>query len=242
MLKKVLKSVLVLSLVLATGVGASRAYFTSTVTAADNEVTTGTLLLALDSAEDDSYTGTGYVVAVQNEDGSMNQLDDFPAWENAEPGKTESVYVAVRNKGTLPFNFRTMVSGEWVWKSSPRHGVSGSGCSYDHITSHNGLVYLDSVYRFGNGNCDGEAGCRNIRDWLEGLGNGWTMKSVSANTFNNISGYFEDGFASSATLDAKEFVVYRYDLKLKEKTDDCFQGSTYQYDVLSEAIQEEDNF
>jgi len=93
MLKKILKSLLVLGVLGVTLGGATKAWFTSQVTAADNEITTGTLMLAIDSSQEHGYRDAGswafplaYTV-VEDIDGVETTYDHtFETWANAEPG------------------------------------------------------------------------------------------------------------------------------------------------------------
>ncbi len=237
MFKKVLKSLLVLTVVLATAGLGTRAWFTSEVTAQDNQITTGTLLLAVDSTDaTDSYTppGTGYIVVEQNEDGSVSQHNTFPAWTVAAPGDTYSVYLAVRNKGSIPFNYRAAALGAWQ-DGAPRFGTGS--CPVDGADADANLVSVVNVHRYVSGNCESEPGCQNVRGWLNT--GPWTEKAgTSLYDSGPVTGYYEDGFASIWTLEPSEYVLYRVDLKLSNTTDDCYQGATYHYDLLGEAKQE----
>ena len=239
-MKKILKSLLVLSLVVGSLAGSTKAWFTSTVTASDNEIQTGTLLLAIDSTNSpDTYIspGTGMVIVQQNEDGSVVKYNNFPAWTVAAPGDTYSIYLAARNRGSLPFNYRSAAYGAWT--SGARFGgiVGGVTCPATAASGDNTLVSVINVHRYAFGNCESEAGCQNIRGWLNSYGT-WTERSgTSSYSSGPVTGWYQDGFASLWTLDSHEYVLYRVDLKLDENTDDCYQGATYQYDLVGEAKQ-----
>lgn len=231
MIRKTLKSVLVLTVVLATAGGATKAWFTSSVTASDNEIQTGTLLMAIDSTDSlDAYTATGYVVAQQNADGTKVQYNNFPDWTVAAPGDAYSVYLAVRNKGSLPFNFRAAAVGGWL--SGSRFGTSG--CPTDAAAADANLVSVASVHRYASGNCESELGCRNVRDWLNSYGTWAERSGTTVATSGPVSGYYDDGLM----LDPNQYVLYRVDMGLDDGgTDDCYQGAAYQYDLMGEAKQ-----
>ncbi len=254
MLKKILKSLLVLSVVLATVGTATRAWFTSTVTAADNEVTTGTLLLAVDSTRTHTYSGDWNLYdaynVVRDVDGVSEDREDFEPWVNAEPGVfvaysggagvetlpagNFSVWVAVRNKGTLPLNYRFRTSGGWV-ADSGRLGDGTCGSS-----GNANLVQVKEVYRYGNlshnpdTGCESHEECRNIRDALMDLGTGWTPASTTVDTFVLSPGDWVD---DDVTLNEKEFAIYRLDMNLSENAGNCYQGATYLYDLTAQAKQ-----
>lgn len=260
MIKKILKSVLVLGLVLATAGTATKAWFTSTVTAADNEITTGTLMLAIDSTRTHTYSGlwnggsgsygTPFDAynAVRDLDGVSDDREDFEPWVNAEPGVyvaysggsgvetlpdgNYSVWIAVRNRGTLPLNYRFKTTGNWVADS----GRLGDG---ECISSGNAnLVEVKNVHRYGNlshnpdSGCENDEECRNLRDALVDLNTGWTPASTSVANFSDPV-WVND----NVTLNEKEFVIYRLDMNLSENAGNCYQGATYQYDLIGQAKQ-----
>src|SRR5258706_4777112 len=110
-MKNILRSVVVFGLVAATTVTATLGYFTSNVSATGNLIQTGTLRLALDSTLPGAGNA-GYVVAYDN-NGTVTQLANFPTVTDMAPGLTKSVYVAVRNIGTMPFDYRANITGSW---------------------------------------------------------------------------------------------------------------------------------
>ena len=178
MVKKILKSVLVLStLLVVVGMG-TRAWFTSNITAADNEVEVGTLRSALGSTADVDGAGSGYTVVYDN-DGTETQVGNFPLLGNMQPSnynqtdEEKSVYMVVFNRGSLPFNYRFKIVGaNWV----------GSG-------GNPALMELRHVHRYATNSWEGEWGPYNIKTWLDGVGYSWES-GVTAETWNYGSGCF----------------------------------------------------
>ncbi|MFH1561332.1 MAG: SipW-dependent-type signal peptide-containing protein [Patescibacteria group bacterium] len=259
-MKKLLLSVLLIGAAGSVLVSATKAWFTSTVAAEDNEITTGELLLAIDSTRAHSYsgvwnggTGSSYGApydaynVVRDLDGVSDQREVFEPWTGAEPGVyvaytggtgqetpvagNFSVWLAVRNRGSLPFNYRSYALGEWT--SVPRMEAGGTcaGQSPD-----NNLVKVMNIHRYdvdATTGCNNHEECKNIRDGLMAVGS-WQPKSgVGANDSGAVTGYYTE----SIDLGEDEFVIYRVDLQLDESTDDCYQGATYLYDLVGEAKQ-----
>ncbi len=250
-----------LSVLLLTVGGATKAWFTSTVTAEDNEIQVGTLLLAVDSTQNHgAYLGTGYLedptipanrdgynVVRELADGSILNNNTFEAWENAAPGDTFSVFAAVRNNGTLPLNARAMATGEWT--AGPRFGTGT--CPSTPGDADPSLVSVSNVHLYratAAGGCEGVDECRNLRDALIGAGYTPHFAGVTAGDSGGVSGYYyvtEDGTDGSSTgsqvlLDEDEFVIYEVELTLSNTTDNCYQGATYLYDLTAEGKQEAD--
>ncbi|MFH1244359.1 MAG: hypothetical protein V1487_02160 [bacterium] len=243
-MKKLLKSLMVLGVVISTVAGATAAYFTTTVTATDNQITTGTLLLGLaSSARHDVVAGDGYWVA-QDVDGVDTPISPFEAWINAQPGTylaysdeagtdtddagNTSRWVAVVNRGSLPVQYRAVAVGAWTIlpriSSDPANcGGLGSGDA--------SLVQISNIRRYANGGavpaCLSHEECQNVRNWLTALG--YTTTTSSATETGPVSGYFDE--SASVTLQPKEFQIYRVDLNLDSATDNCYQGATYEYDM-----------
>jgi predicted ribosomally synthesized peptide with SipW-like signal peptide len=223
MLKKVLKSVLVLSLVLATGVGASRAYFTSTVTAADNQVEAGTLRLAVDAtghteSNYDPDSEAGYWVAY--DDGTQTVTNQpFEKLDKMQPGEVQSVYVGVRNFGNLPLDYRFFFDGSWPNGDDRNQG--------------NKNIRVERVHRFATGDCQGDWGCGNLRDYYQDKG--YTWASVSRRNEDNL--YLGQIYEEDASLEEEEFNVYRLDFKMLESAGNEYQGQVFTYDMTTEAKQ-----
>lgn len=85
-------------------VGTTFAWFTDSVTNKGNRIEAGNLKvdLLMDKAEDGNYTsianGTGDIFSEEAGNGI-----------NWEPGKTEIVYLAVQNKGSLAINYNLLL-------------------------------------------------------------------------------------------------------------------------------------
>jgi len=253
-MKQILKSLLVLAIVVATTAGATGAYFTSNVIAADNEIVAGTLLLAVDTAQNESYNPVW-----NSQAGAWNVVGDtingvvvgqpFITWDNAAPGEENSYYVGIRNRGTIPMNVRAQATGRWV--SGPRFGnPSFPSCPATASGANHALVSVAEVKLFAatpTTGCDSEFGCRNIRDSLIGLGGGWapvaglTAGSVAAPTgmfYGNTNGSTNSSAQGDLlALGAQEFVIYRVDAELSPATDNCYQGATYTFDLAVDGKQ-----
>lgn len=255
-MKRLLRAFLVMALVLATTGVATSAYFTSSVTAADNEIRTGTLMLALDSTRVHTYTtppawgGDNAYTVVEDVDGVSTAGQPFEPWLNAEPGTyvaysndsgadnlpagNFSVWLAIRNKGTISFNVGAEASGGWVLPL-PRQSTDPACAS---VTADPTLVKVMNIYRYANGgavpSCLSHEECRNLRDAL--LTGPWTTVSgYSARSWTGpIAGFWSD---DEVAFDANEFGIYRIDLNLDSTTDNCYQGATYQYDLNGVAKQ-----
>jgi len=254
-MKQILKSLLVLAIVVATTASATGAYFTSNVIAADNEIVAGTLLLAVDTAQNTSYNPVWNSLA-----GAWNVTGDtingvvpgqpFLTWNNAAPGTENSYYVGIRNRGTIPMNVRAQATGRWV--NIPRAGTAYCPAAVlsDGTNANHALVSVAEVKLFAatpTTGCDSEFGCRNIRDSLIGLGGGWapvaglTAGSVAAPTgmfYGNTNGSTNSSAQGDLlALGAQEFVIYRVDAELSPLTDNCYQGATYTFDLAVDGKQ-----
>ncbi len=271
-MKKILKSLLVLAAVSVTMAGATRAWFTSTVTAKDNEISTGTLMLAVDSTRTHSYSPNwtlydAYTV-VRDLDGESDQRETLEAWTNAEPASyvayedyvasgedpdepgNNSVWMTVRNRGSLPAKAYLNMTGEWT--DLPRIGSASCTSVADEASANHNLVRARKVHIYGGGSsaCENHEECRNLRDALEGLGS-WsnipaTYSTVDVDYNTGLGGTGATFYLSTDTtadgdaiyLQPNEFVVVRVDLNLSTSADNCYQNGTYLYDVTLNGSQE----
>jgi predicted ribosomally synthesized peptide with SipW-like signal peptide len=132
-MNKILKSILVMSIALGTGVVGTGAFFTSNVQANNNQIVVGTLRLAIDSSRThtDAWTwngGTGpqgapfdsYIVAYDNGAATTFQQGPLETWQNAAPG-TYVPYVEVTNGGT---GYSGLQDGNYSWWISLRNAGS----------------------------------------------------------------------------------------------------------------------
>lgn len=213
MLKKLLKSLLVIGLLGVTVAGATKAWFTSNVTAADNQIQTGTLRAAIGTTADVLGGGSGYTVVYDN-DGEPTQVGFFPVITNIQPstaGQTaeeKDVYVAVFNTGSLPFNYQSYISGLWV---TPDDGEAS-------------LMQVRRIHRYATDNWEGEWGASNIRTWLNTAGYTW-QPGVTADTWFNWTGIFNDG----QTVNPMSYQVYKVSVGLSSEAENKYQGGAYQY-------------
>jgi predicted ribosomally synthesized peptide with SipW-like signal peptide len=211
MTKRILKSILILSLLLTTVATATKAWFTSNVTAADNQIQTGTLRAALGTTADINGAGTGYVVAYDN-NGAMTNVAQFPVITAIQPsvsGDTaneKDIYVAVYNTGTLAFNYQSLILGNWA--------TGGDA----------GLMQVRRIHRYATNDWEGEWGAANLKTWLDANGYAW-QSAVSAGTAANVTGIFNDG----QMVDAKSYQIYKVSVGLNSEATNSYQGEIYQY-------------
>lgn len=230
-MKTLLRSVFVLmSVLVLTGV-ASFAYFSSNVSATGNLIQTGTLRLALDSTAPGGGNA-GYVVAYDN-NGVVTQLANFPTITDMAPGITRSVYVAVRNIGSLPFDYRANVSGNWA------NATIDTGTNATYLTA--------TAQRLGTLDCTVDAECNDIATWLNGFGysqEGPTTTVIGlgdahATSFFGHPNTVSDG---SYTLDngpslLGEYSVFKVDFTLSTAAGNDFQGQTFTWSLNAQAKQ-----
>ncbi len=226
-MKRILKSLLLLALVGFTTVKATQAYFSSTVTANENVIKAGTLLMGLASTKDLTATGTAYNLAydrLMDDGGVLNNLAKFPALENMQPGQSQVVYFSVYNRGTLPFNFRFAFDGDWT--NLPNYS-SDSGLK-DRVK----ITRIDRLAT--RGWVSGEYGPYNINNWLVGYGFVWDNEAVAgawgATAWNEYR-------AEGATLEPKQFQVYKVTFTLDPEAPNAYQGATFLYEIDAQAKQ-----
>lgn len=248
-MKNILKSVVTIGALSAMMFTATGAYFSSTVVAEDNEINTGTLLVAVDTAQEDSYVGTwgtpnAYNVIRQNVDTTTTQNGNFITWDNAAPGETQTYTVGIRNNGTIPFKFQSSAAGEWV--AGPAFG----SCGTDLVDADASLVSVTNVHQYAataGGGCEGDIGCRNLRDGLVGLG-GWTpVAGLTAGDSGAVAGHYYgaldgggDDDNAPVLIGEDEFAIYQIEVTLSDTADNCYQGATYEFDLGVEGYQEAD--
>lgn len=250
-MKRLVKAFLVLTMVLGITGTATSAYFTSSVTAADNEIVTGTLMLAIDSTQThtDNATWTfphAYNV-VRDVDGVVTKGNSLETWTNAEPGSyvtfsswprekgNFSYWVAVRNRGSLDMYYRLYPNQAGAWSLTRTVDELGNSCG----TGDPSLVRVRNVHRYAvtpSGGCESDEECRNLRDALQGMaGYSWTPTTTSA---IDVAGNPLNNFGNDVLLKANEFAIYRVDMQLVTSAGNCYQDATYSYEVSGEARQE----
>ncbi len=201
-MKQVLKSLLVLTTVGSLVVAATGAYFTSTVTAADNQIIVGTLALGVDSTRIHTRDGLntwgdptqdGYTVA-QDVNGVSTSYYSFEPWLNAAPGPyfsyvnssgadvlpdgNKSYWVAIRNNGSIDLKARAFATGSWY--SVPRKATNPACFT---LVPDPSLVTVKKVTIYGTTGgsniCKSHEECENIYYGLISLGAGWTYSTDS---------------------------------------------------------------
>lgn len=258
MFKKILKSILVLTVVLATAGVATRAWFTSTVTAANNQIQTGTLLLSIDTTQSHSanngtwsYPINYYVVYDNN--GAVTPGHPFESWVNAEPGVYDdygtgsehvwprpagnySWWVAVRNYGSLPMKVWADLSGTWT--SVPRNHLLEGGNSY---------VIPANVHRYAvtaSAGCENHEECQSLRSALMAYSYTPAVSVAAAGSANYTptpGGYYLTNNGTSGgtplVLNKNEFAILRVDAYLDSNAPNDYQGATYNYTFTAKASQ-----
>lgn len=226
-MKNLLRSALVLTASLSLAVVATLGYFTSNVSATGNLITTGTLRLALDSTLPGSGNA-GYVVAYDN-NGVMTQLANFPAITNVAPGDTRSVYVAVRNIGSLAFDYRANITGTW---SNPTLDGSSPNDTYLTVTAGR----MDQVA------CTADPECNDIQGWLTGFGFsivGSSTTPMIADNAHNTAFFGHPNLLSdgSYTLIQNQYSVFKLDFTLSTAAGNDFQGQTFTWALNAQSKQ-----
>lgn len=226
-MKKIIKSLLLLAVVSFTTVKATQAYFSSTVSANDNVIEAGTLLMGLASTKDLTANGTAYNLAydrLMDNGGVLNNIANFPALENLYPGESREVYFAVYNRGSLPFNFRFAFDG--AWSDLPNHTSDNGSNSRVQITRIDRLKTKGWV--------SGEYGPYNINNWLAGYGYVWDDEAVAGDWGATAWNQYR---AEGSTLDPKQFQVYKVTFTLDKDAPNAYQGGTFLYEIVAEAKQ-----
>lgn len=144
-MKNVLKSLITIGVAAAAMVGSTGAYFTSSVSANNNQIVAGTLRLAIDSSRTHTTASTwnggigpfgapfdSYVVAYDNNGVNLN-LNPLEPWTNAAPGP----YAAYNEVANGANGADTLADGNHSWWVSLRNfgtipmkaklGVNGGG-------------------------------------------------------------------------------------------------------------------
>ena len=238
----------------------SVAYFTTSATASDNEITTGTLTLAVYSTALDTFSGApgdGYIVAEDVDGVSMDWTTDpgtytaLEAWTNAEPGAyaTYGSYAGTdNNNGADTFNagnrsvwFGVVNTGslpldyrfniDGDWTAGDRFGTLS--CPATPVDGDEALVSVERIRRYENGGAT--PGCQSheeCQNIRERLEflSYVNTTSAAANLPAVALGVDVDE-ATPVTLEANQFQIYRVDFNLDTSTDNCYQGATYLYDL-----------
>jgi predicted ribosomally synthesized peptide with SipW-like signal peptide len=198
-MKKIFKSLLVMSIALGTSVIGTGAYFTSTVSASNNQIVAGTLRLAIDSTQTHisgphTWGFPNAYTIVEDDNGVSTQLNTLETWMNAAPGPyvpyvntvgadvlpdgNHSYWIAFRNKGTIPMKVKGNVTGG-TW--TPDAGVLAANptCTAAHLNSGTPTVAAPNVTFYGTTGgsniCKSHEECENI---YYGLTSGpWTYSS-----------------------------------------------------------------
>lgn len=219
-MKKILKSLLVLSLVLTTVAGTTKAWFKSEVSA-ENQITTGTLAMGLATTEDGGGND-GYWIAYDNGNDVHNSFNTMPAVTNLQPGDSAERYVAVVNRGSLPFDYRVTGIGQWeehqgFWNTDPF------------------LMEVSSVTRFNK--CHADVECLDLYNWLKD-DRGYDYLGGIWKSWSGVTGSFGHGtHGSGFTLQPGQFSIYKVELTLDSTAGNKYQNESYVYDIIGQAKQ-----
>jgi hypothetical protein len=144
------------------------------------------------------------------------------------PGETRSVYVSLRNNGSLPFDYRANISGTWGNGGLDAQNVLG----------------VSNVHRYAANNCTAEVECEDIYYWL--VGGGWVnFPTAVAGDFGSLgnaqsSNYFGHADLTTDgvnTLAANQFTLFRIDFTMSPAAGNDFQGQTFTYSLNAQAKQ-----
>jgi predicted ribosomally synthesized peptide with SipW-like signal peptide len=197
-MKTLIKSLLTIAVVSVATVQATGAYFTSTVSAENNQIEAGTLRLAIDSTQVHTNAADtwGFPIAytvVEDVDGLSTQYNTLETWLNAAPGPyagytneagadswadgNYSYWVAFRNNSTISMKVSGDVdSGSWT--IDPAVQAATLACQTADLNA-TPTVAARNVHFYAADNCEGHEECENI---YYGLKTGpWNY----ANTFSN---------------------------------------------------------
>src|SRR5258706_8598602 len=151
-MKTLLRAFVVTAVALAALTTATSAYFTANVSAANNQITTGTMTAYVGSWLNPTGNATGQWVAYADKTGN-HPVGNFPAITNVEPGVTKYGYVVVANYGSIPFRYRGTATGAWVTPALD-----------------NSYMTIPNVHRYAANNCEGDVYCEDIYYWLNSYG------------------------------------------------------------------------
>lgn len=193
------------------------AYFTSSVKAQDNEITTGTLLAGIATVDGQ---GDAYNVAVDN-NGVIEGLGTFPEVASLLPGDGRELYVAVFNKGSSAFDFRSALSGQWL--STPRIATTSADPA---------LISLNQVTRVAE-NDTSVPEVATLKTYLETEGYQWQNGAQAGVLIPDSDNYYLE----DQTLEPARFEIYQIHLGLDAQTSNDYQGATYTYDYIVDAKQ-----
>jgi len=235
-MKRLVKSVFLILITVALAGSATGAYFTSSVTAEDNTIKTGTLMAAVGTSQytdtglynNDTNSNTAWRVAYDNH-GTVVSGGSFPALTNMAPREERSIYVAIYNWSDLPFYAQGYLRGLWSAGSRLPNNPDSD------------LMQVRNVHRYAvtaTGGCENHSGCRAIRQWLTNAG------YTPANASKTDVGPFSHGFTTERVINgndvqigSREFVVYRIDVRLSPNAGNDYQGATYSYNFYVDAWQ-----
>jgi len=149
------------------------------------------------------------------------------------PAGNFSIWLAVRNRGTLPLQYEAAANGSWTL--IPRVTSDQTNCGL--LTPDPSLVRVMNIHRYNvsaSAGCNNHIPCQNLRDALVNLS--WVPHPTTvANDSGPILGWYDE--SSDVTLQGHQFVIYRVDLQLSENAGNCYQGATYTYDLVGQAKQ-----
>ncbi|HYD35406.1 MAG TPA: SipW-dependent-type signal peptide-containing protein [Vitreimonas sp.] len=193
-MKRILKALVVVGLLSTSAGMGTYALFTSSVSAANNVIQTGTLRLAIDSTRAHILAlphvwngGNGGVVApydaytiAQDVNGVSTQYDTLEAWLGAAPGAFDpymndagadalqdgnhSYWVAFRNNGTISMKVSSNVTGG-TWTMDP--GVAATPTCSAFNPNVAGVVTVRNVHLYAADNCEAHEECENLYYALE---------------------------------------------------------------------------
>ncbi len=218
-MKKFLRAWVIIMVVLVATTASSIGFFFSHVSAQNNQINLGSLKVMVSSI---GSTGPGFVLA-KDVNSQTSQLANFSPIADLLPGQSKSVYIAIQNVGSLPFDYRANFLGSW---GDPQ------------LDAQNVFV-VAGVKRFPAGDCQSDAKCSDLLNWeLANPGSESTgpasdfgpqpSLTAASSTFFGHQDLVSDGIN---TLSPHQFAIFKADLTLKDSADNSFQGKNFTYSM-----------
>jgi len=227
-MKKIIRSMLVMIAIVMALVITTSGFFRSDIKASGNRVTTGTFEMAIDAMDAATSSQPYSVMSVENS--VIVQKNKFPPLDTLLPGEKRTLYISLRNIGSIPYDFRVNFKGTWG----------------DSALDAQNMIEVADVKRFQSGNCEGDIYCTSLVSWLNlpGLfafaGNPTSFGNLGSMSTTAGSNYF--GNSNTITdninrLNVEEYQVFKVDLLFKPEAGNDFQGKSFTYDLFAQSKQ-----
>lgn len=186
----------------------------------------GTLRMGIDSLSSEAGA-IPYRVAADGDSSVTPQA--LPAITNLQPGSVSSVYFAVRNTGSLNFDYRGNLQGSWG----------------DPTLDNAQKLQLSNVHRFDLSDCLADDMCKRLNNWLAvdpqavltgnklSTGAMGAMSGASGVNFGHPNTYSDGSF----TLSPHQYSILRMEFTLDASAGNEFQGKNFTYTLNAQAKQ-----